>query len=306
MVKYIGKRLLFLLPVLLGVSFVVFSLLYFTPGDPARMILGEQAKQEQIDALREDLGLNESFVVQFFNYISKAAKGDLGISYATKDPVIDEILSVFPNTIRLAVSSICIAIIVGILFGIISAVKQYSVWDSLISIVAILGISMPVFWLGLLMILLFSVNLRWLPSSGFSTYKHMILPAACLSVSSIAVITRMTRSSMLEIIRHDFIRTIRSKGQKESAVIFGHAFRNALIPIVTSIGLQFGFMLGGAMITETIFSIPGIGRLVVESIKTRDFPMIQGAVLFVAVSFTIVNLLVDVLYAYIDPRISRS
>lgn len=306
MVKYIGKRLLFLLPVLLGVSFVVFSLLYFTPGDPARMILGEQAKQEQIEALREELGLNESFIVQFINYIGKAVRGDLGISYATKDPVIDEILSVFPNTIRLAVSSICIAVIVGILFGIISAVKQYSIWDSLISIIAILGISMPVFWLGLLMILLFSVGLGWLPSSGFSTYKHMILPAACLSVSSIAVITRMTRSSMLEIIRHDFIRTIRSKGQKESAVIFGHAFRNALIPIVTSIGLQFGMMLGGAMITETIFSIPGIGRLVVESIKARDFPMIQGVVLFVAVSFTIVNLLVDVLYAYIDPRISRS
>lgn len=304
--KYVGKRLLFLIPVLLGVSFIVFSLLYITPGDPARMILGEQATQEQIDILREDMGLNDGFIKQYVNYVKKVATGDFGISYATKDPVIKEILAVFPNTIRLAISSICLAIVVGILFGIISAIKQYSIWDSLISIIAITGISMPMFWLGLLMILLFSVNLSWLPSSGYTTFKHMILPAICLGAQSIAVLTRMTRSSMLEIVRQDYIRTVRAKGQKESIVIFKHAFRNALIPIITTIGLQFGHLLGGAMLTETIFSIPGLGRLMVEAIKTRDFPVVQGTVLFIAVAFTIVNLLVDILYAYVDPKISRT
>lgn len=306
MLKYIGKRFLFLIPVLLGVSFIVFSLLYITPGDPARMILGEQATQEQIDTLREDMGLDDSFIVQYVNYVKDAITGDFGVSYATKSPVIEEILAVFPNTIKLAITSIILAIVVGILFGIVSAVKQYSLWDSLISIIAILGISMPMFWLGLLMILLFSVKLAWLPSSGYSTVLHMILPAICLGAQSIAVLTRMTRSSMLEIIRHDYIRTVRAKGQKETTVIFKHAFRNALIPIITTIGLQFGHLLGGAMLTETIFSIPGLGRLMVEAIKTRDFPVVQGTVLFIAVAFTVVNLVVDILYAYADPKISRT
>lgn len=307
MVKYITKRLLFLIPVLIGVSLIVFTLLYITPGDPARMILGEQAEQQQVEQLREEMGLNDSFFVQYGRYVKNIVlHGDLGTSYATKSPVIEEIMAVFPNTLKLALTSVALAIVIGIVFGVISAVKQYSIFDSAISVVAILGISMPMFWLGLLMILLFSVKLGWLPASGYDSWKHMIMPAICLGAQSIAVITRMTRSSMLEIIRQDYIRTVRSKGQKEIIVIANHAFRNALIPIITTIGLQFGHLLGGAMLTETVFSIPGLGRLMVESIKTRDFPMVQGSVLFIAVAFTFVNLIVDLLYAYVDPRISKS
>lgn len=307
MVKYITKRLLFLIPVLLGVSLIVFTLLYITPGDPARMILGEQAEQQQVEQLREEMGLNDSFFVQYGRYVKNIVlHGDLGTSYATKSPVIEEIIAVFSNTLKLALTSVALAIVIGIIFGVISAVKQYSIFDSAISVIAILGISMPMFWLGLLMILLFSVKLGWLPSSGYDSWKHMIMPAICLGAQSIAVITRMTRSSMLEIIRQDYIRTVRAKGQKEIFVIIKHAFRNALIPIITTVGLQFGHLLGGAMLTETVFSIPGLGRLMVESIKTRDFPMVQGSVLFIAVAFTLVNLIVDLLYAYVDPRISKS
>lgn len=307
MAKYITKRLLFLIPVLIGVSLIVFTLLYITPGDPARMILGEQAEQQQVDQLREEMGLNDSFIVQYGRYVKNIVlHGDFGTSYATKSQVIEEIMAVFPNTLKLALTSVALAIVIGITFGVVSAVKQYSIFDSAISVIAILGISMPMFWLGLLMILLFSVKLGWLPASGYNSWKHMLMPAVCLGAQSIAVITRMTRSSMLEIVRQDYIRTVRAKGQKEIVVIVKHAFRNALVPIVTTVGLQFGHLLGGAMLTETVFSIPGLGRLMVESIKTRDFPMVQGSVLFIAVAFTLVNLIVDLLYAYVDPRISKS
>ncbi|WP_353097355.1 nickel ABC transporter permease [Tissierella praeacuta] len=305
MIKYIIKRLLYLLPVLFGVSFIVFTLLYITPGDPAKMMLGEQADAQAITSLREELGLNDPFLVQFGNYIKKIfTKGDIGTSYSTKRPVLTEILEVFPNTVKLAIASTIVAIIIGILFGIISAVKQYSLLDSLITLLALLGISMPMFWVGLLMILLFSVKLGWLPPSGLTSMKSMIMPAIALGAQSIAVLTRMTRSSMLEVIRQDYIRMVRAKGQSEKVVIFGHAFKNALIPIITVIGLQFGSLLGGAIITESVFSIPGLGRLMIESIKNRDFPVVQGCVLFIAVTFSIVNLIVDLLYSYVDPRIN--
>lgn len=305
MIKYIIKRLLYLLPVLFGVSFIVFTLLYITPGDPAKMILGEQADAQAIETLREELGLNDSFLVQFGNYLKKiVTKGDIGTSYSTRRPVLTEILEVFPNTVKLAVASTVIAIIIGILFGIISAVKQYSLLDSFITVLALLGISMPMFWVGLLMILLFSVKLGWLPPSGLASAKHLIMPAIALGAQSIAVLTRMTRSSMLEVIRQDYIRMVRSKGQSESVIIFKHAFSNALIPIITIIGLQFGSLLGGAIITESVFSISGLGRLMIESIKNRDFPVVQGCVLFIALTFSIVNLVVDLLYTYVDPRIS--
>lgn len=305
MIKYITKRLIYLLPVLFGVSFIVFSLLYITPGDPAKMMLGEQADAEAIASLREELGLDDPFFVQFGNYIKKiVTKGDIGTSYSTKRPVLTEILEVFPNTVKLAVASTIVAIVVGILFGIISAVKQYSLLDSLITVLALLGISMPMFWVGLLMILLFSVKLGWLPPSGLTSMKSLIMPSIALGAQSIAVLTRMTRSSMLEVIRQDYIRMVRAKGQSEKVVIFKHAFKNALIPIITVIGLQFGSLLGGAIITESVFSIPGLGRLMIESIKNRDFPVVQGCVLFIAVTFSIVNLIVDVLYSYVDPRIS--
>lgn len=302
--KYILKRLLFLVPVILGVSFVVFTMLYITPGDPARMALGEQASEEAVQKFREQEGLNDPFIVQYGRYLYNAVfKGDLGRSYTTKRPVVQEILNVFPSTLLLTILSMIIAVVIGIPFGIVSAVKQYSLLDSVIMFLALVGISMPVFWLGLILILTFSVKLGWFPPSGFYGFKYMVLPAFALSAQAIAIITRMTRSSMLEVVRQDYIRTVRAKGQKESVVIGFHALKNALIPIITVVGVQFGYLLGGAILTEVIFSINGVGRLMVEAIKMRNYPVVQGGVLFTALTFSIVNLLVDLLYAYVDPRI---
>lgn len=304
MLKYLIKRILLLIPVIIGVAFIVFFLLYITPGDPARIILGDQAPEETVLALREEMGLNDPFLVQFGRYTyNLIVKQDIGKSYVTKRPVIEEILAVFPATLKLATSAVLLALLVGIPFGIISAVKQYSIFDSITMVFALIGISMPVFWLGLLLILFFSVYLKWLPSSGYTTFSAMILPAIALGAQSVAIITRMTRSSMLEVIRKDYIRTVQAKGQNDTWIILRHALGNALIPIITIAGLQFGRLLGGAVLTESIFSIPGIGRLMVESIKMRDFPVVQGGVLFVAISFSLVNLMVDMLYAYVDPRI---
>ena len=304
MLRYIVRRVLFLIPVLLGVAFCVFTLLYLTPGDPARMVLGDLATEDAVQEFRNREGLNDPFLVQFGNYIWKAVtKGDIGRSYITKRSVAQEVLAAFPATLKLSALAMVIAILVGLPCGILSAIKQYSLFDTVTMIFAMIGLSMPVFWLGLLLILLFSVHLRWLPSSGFGTFKAMILPAVSLSAQAISMVTRMTRSSMLEVIRADYIRTARAKGQKESVVIWVHALHNALIPVVTLCGLQFGHLLAGAILTESIFAIPGVGRLMVSSIMQRDYPMVQGGVLFIAIVFSIVNLLVDLVYAYIDPRI---
>ena len=304
MLRYIVRRVLFLIPVLLGVAFCVFTLLYLTPGDPARMILGDLATEDAVQEFRNREGLNDPFLVQFGNYVWKAVtKGDIGRSYVTKRSVAQEVLAAFPATLKLSALAMLIAILVGLPCGILSAIKQYSIFDTVTMIFAMIGLSMPVFWLGLLLILLFSVHLRWLPSSGFGTFKAMILPAVSLSAQAISMVTRMTRSSMLEVIRADYIRTARAKGQKESVVIWVHALHNALIPVVTLCGLQFGHLLAGAILTESIFAIPGVGRLMVTSIMQRDYPMVQGGVLFIAIAFSIVNLLVDLVYAYIDPRI---
>ena len=304
MLRYIVRRVLFLIPVLLGVAFCVFTLLYLTPGDPARMVLGDLATEDAVQEFRNREGLNDPFLVQFGNYVWKAVtKGDIGRSYITKRSVAQEVLAAFPATLKLSALAMVIAILVGLPCGILSAIKQYSLFDTVTMIFAMIGLSMPVFWLGLLLILLFSVRLRWLPSSGFGTFKAMILPAVSLSAQAISMVTRMTRSSMLEVVRADYIRTARAKGQKESVVIWVHALHNALIPVVTLCGLQFGHLLAGAILTESIFAIPGVGRLMVTSIMQRDYPMVQGGVLFIAIAFSIVNLLVDLVYAYIDPRI---
>lgn len=304
MLRYIVRRVLFLIPVLLGVAFCVFTLLYLTPGDPARMVLGDLATEDAVQEFRNREGLNDPFLVQFGNYVWKAVtKGDIGRSYVTKRSVAQEVLAVFPATLKLSALAMLIAILVGLPCGILSAIKQYSLFDTVTMIFAMIGLSMPVFWLGLLLILLFSVHLRWLPSSGFGTFKATILPAVSLSAQAISKVTRMTRSSMLEVIRADYIRTARAKGQKEFVVIWVHALHNALIPVVTLCGLQFGHLLAGAILTESIFAIPGVGRLMVSSIMQRDYPMVQGGVLFIAIAFSIVNLLVDLVYAYIDPRI---
>lgn len=302
--RYIFKRLFSMVPVLVGVAFVIFTMLYLTPGDPAKLILGEQASEEALTQFRAAQGLNDPFFVQFGRYLYNAVfNQDIGTSYITKHAVLADVLSAFPNTCLLAGLATLFSVLIGIPLGIVSAIKQYSFLDSVVLVFALIGISMPSFWLGLLLILFFSVQLGWFPSSGFSTFSAMILPSLSLAFGSLAILTRMTRSSMLEVIRQDYIRTARAKGQKESRVIWSHALPNALIPIITVAGLQFCNLLGGALLTESIFSIPGVGRLMVDSIKMRDYPTVQGGVLFIAFSVSLVNLLVDLLYAYVDPRI---
>ncbi len=304
MAKYFFKRLLMMIPVLIGVSFVIFTMLYFTPGDPAAQILGDGATPEGIAQLQEELGLNDPFIVQYFRYLADLIfRADMGTSYTTNTSVLKEILLRFPTTLQLAALSIVIATVIGVLAGIVAAVKQYSAFDYTATTVSLMGASMPNFWQGIMMILLFSVYLDWLPPSGFDTALHWIMPALTIGTSTAASIMRMTRSSMLEVIRQDFVRTVRAKGQKESIVIFKHAFKNAIIPVMTTIGISFGRMMGGAVLTESIFGIPGLGSLIVNGIKARDYPMVQGGVLFIAFVFGFVNLFVDMLYAYFDPRI---
>ncbi|MCI9340443.1 MAG: ABC transporter permease [Dorea sp.] len=306
MLKFTLKRLASLVLVLIGVSFLVFMLLSLTPGDPVRMMLGESATPEAQEALRKEMGLDDPLLLQYGRYMKNiVVHQDLGTSYSTQRPVLDEIMNVFPNTVQLAVAAMVIAVILGIFLGIISAVKQNSLLDNIVMVLALIGTSAPIFWIGILMILLFSVQLGWLPPSGFGSFEQLIMPAVALGMQSKAVVARMTRSSMLEVIRQDFVKTARAKGQREIIVILKHVFRNALIPIITVVGLQFGTLLGGAMLTEVVFSIPGVGRLMIEAIKQRDFPIVQGSVLFVAACFSLVNLAVDLLYAVVDPKVSK-
>lgn len=301
--KYIIKRLLLLIPVLLGVSFLVFAIMSLTPGDPAQLILGESAEPSAVLKLREEMGLNDPFIIQYLRFVKNAVMGDFGRSYTTNREVFSEIFSRFPNTLVLAVIGIMISVLIGIPVGIISATRQYSLLDSVSMVIALLGVSMPVFWLGLMLILTFSVKLGLLPSGGFEGIQSVILPSVTLGVGSAAIITRMTRSSMLEVIRQDYIRTARAKGVVEKVVINKHALKNALIPIITVIGLQFGGLLGGAVLTESVYSWPGVGRLMVDAIRQKDTPTVLAAVVFLAAVFSVVNLLVDILYAYVDPRI---
>lgn len=303
MLKFIGKRIVMMIPIMLGVVLLVFSMMYFSPGDPADYILGDMATQEDKDIFNKENGLDQPFLIQYINYVKNAVKGDLGTSYTTKQPVMKEILTCFPTTFKLATFSTIIAIIIGITLGVISAVKQYSIWDNIARALAMLGVSMPNFWQGLIFIIVFSVTLEWLPSSGFTTWKHWIMPAITIGTASAASVMRMTRSSMLESIRQDYIRTARAKGQKESVIVWKHAFRNAIIPIMTVIGINFGVALGGSALTETVFAIPGLGKLIIDAINVKNAPLVQGGILFIAMVMALVNLTVDVLYAFVDPRI---
>lgn len=303
MLKYIGKRLLMLVPVILGVTLIIFIMLALTPGDPARQILGGEATEEQVEELREELGLNDPLPVRYVRYIWDMLHGDLGTSYSSKQPVTKELLERFPTTLLLSILCTVVGAIIGIIFGIVSAVKQYTIFDNVSRVLALAGISIPSFWLGLMLIIVFSVNLKWLPSSGFYGPEYWILPAITVGLVQAATVMRQTRSAMLDVVRQDYIRTAKAKGQTELKVVMGHALPNALIPIITVLGMQFGHGLGGAVISEQIFAIPGIGKLMVDSITARDYPVVQGGVLMIAISFTVVNLLVDILYAFIDPRI---
>ncbi len=302
--KYILKRILQMIPVLLGVIIVVFTILYLTPGDAAQTMLGTGATEEELAAMRAKLGTDQSYFVQLGRYIKNLVlHGDFGTSWVTGRSVTTELLERFPVTMRLAALSIIIAVILGVTAGVISAVKQYSGFDNVAQVVGLIGVSIPSFWLALMLIIIFSVNLKWLPSSGLDSPKSYILPAVALGLASAAMIMRMTRSSMLDVVRQDYIRTARAKGQKELVVIMKHALKNALIPIITVAGLQFGGLLGGSIAIESIFSIPGIGKFSVEAIKARNMPAVQGSVLLVAIAFSVINLVIDILYSFVDPRI---
>ena len=292
-----------MIPVILGVIFIVFTMNEVSPGNPARIILGEIATEEAVAQLEEEMGLNDPFLLRYIRYVFNAVTGDLGQSFNYRTPVTNEVFTRFPTTVLLAGLGVTVALLIGIPLGIVSATKQYSIFDNVAIFIGLLGISLPSFWVGLLLIILFTVNLGWLPATGFSTPLHWIMPAITIGTGSTAMVMRMTRSNMLEVIRQDYIRTARAKGAKEATVILKHALRNALIPVVTAVGLTFGFLLGGAVLTETIFSINGLGRFMVDSIRRRDYPIVQGGVLVLAVAFSLINLFVDILYAFIDPRL---
>jgi peptide/nickel transport system permease protein/oligopeptide transport system permease protein len=303
MFQYTVKRLLSTIPVLLGISVMLFFMLRALPGDPAQVIAGDMATQKEVELIRHQLGLDRPTHIQYGHFLWRLMRLDLGNSIKTQNPVISEILPRLKNTAILAVTATLLACLLGIPAGIVAAVRPYTIWDILVTALALFGISMPAFWLGLMLIVMFSVKLHWLPVGGSGGIQFLVLPAVTLASLLVAAFARNTRSSMMETLSQDYITTARSKGLKEGAVIITHALRNALIPVVTVIGLQFGGLLGGTVLTETVFSWPGIGRLLVESILARDYPVIQGSILVFALLFILVNLVVDLLYGLIDPRV---
>ena len=306
MLAYVAKRLLGLVPVLLGVVFLVFSMLWLAPGDPVLALLGEGAQgisAAQVEELRRAYGLDRSFPEQFVAYLGAVVRLDLGVSLRSSQAVTTEVLSRFPATLALAGSAMAVAIAIGGVFGVLAAIHKGTWVDSVAIVVALLGVSVPVFWSGLVLMLVFALGLGWLPASGFGSWRHLIMPAAAVGFSSSAVIARVTRASLIEALRQDYVRTARAKGLPERSVRLKHALKNALLPVVTVVGLQFGGLLGGAVLTETVFAWPGVGRLLVDAIKSRDLPLVQGAVLLVATLFILVNLVVDLSYAALNPKV---
>ena len=303
MYRFILKRLLMLIPVLLGVSFIVYTILSFTPGDPVQMMLGDNFSEESYAAMQEELGLDDPFLVQYGRFIINAVHGDFGTSYSTGNPVAAEIAARLPNTILLSACAMLFAILIGIPLGVISATHQYSAVDNISMVGALFGVSMPNFWLGLMLIVIFAAGLGWFPSSNFETWGALVLPAVTLSANSLAMITRMTRSSMLETIRQDYIRTARAKGVPGFKVIFGHALKNSLIPVITYFGPMLAYIVTGSIVVEQIFAVPGIGRAFVNSITGRDYPLIMGTTIILACLIIIMNLVSDLLYKIVDPRI---
>lgn len=303
MLMFIVRRLIQTVPVIFGVTIVVFIIMQLVPGDPAVLLAGEGATKETIEALRAQLGLNQPLYAQYIDYVASIFRGDLGTSLKNDQPVLDEILIRLPITLELAIFSTLITIVLGMAAGIISAVKPYSIIDTVVMVVALLGISLPSFWFGLMLMYGFSVKLQIFPVAGWDSMAHIVLPAFTLGAGGAAIVARMTRSSMLEVIRQDYIRTARAKGVKERVIVYKHALRNALIPVITVVGLQFGALLGGTVLVESIFAINGLGRMIVDSIRMRDLPMVQGGVLVASLVFVAVNLLVDILYRFFNKRI---
>ena len=303
MYQYIIRRLLLTVPVVIGVSIIVFSIIRLLPGDPARALAGVNATPEFIEQVREQYGLNDPIHIQYWNFVSSMVQGDLGTSTFSNRPVTTEIRERFPRTLVLASVSLLLATVIGVSAGIVSATRRNSLFDNASMLVALVGVAAPVFWLALMLQLLFAVQLRVLPATGMGGIEHLILPSITLGMASAALMARITRSSVLDVLRQDFITTARAKGVSERMVIYKHALKNALIPVVTVLGLQFGILLGGAVLTETVFAWPGVGRLLVDAILRRDYPVVQGTVMLLAFLFVIINLVVDIIYAFLDPRI---
>ena len=311
MIGMIVRRILQLTFLLLGISFLVFMSMHLAPGDPATVIGGPNATSSDLEAIRDKMGLDRPVLVQYFDYLGGILQGDFGYSYQTNQAVTEAIITRFPTTVKLAVASMVVAVLIGIIAGIISARKQNSWVDVTSTTFALVGVSIPNFWLGTILILIFSVNFQLLPVGGlnspfytFEGMKELILPAITLGTASAALIARMTRSSMLEVIRSDYIRTAKAKGVRKRPLIWVHTLKNAMIPVLTIIGINFGSLLGGTIVTEQVFAINGIGRLMIDAIAARDFPIVQGTVLLIAAIFVVVNLIVDIIYTLIDPRIS--
>jgi peptide/nickel transport system permease protein len=311
--RYLARRLLLLVPVLVGVSIVIFGVLHLSPGDPAEIMLGSQATKEDLAQLRESLGLNEPLPVQYVHWLGHVVRGDLGRSIWMKRPVLPEVLGRLGATLLLTGTALLLSTVGGLALGVASAAWPRSLLDRLSAVASLFGASMPSFWLGIVLMVIFALWLGWLPASGmYASYggggagdllSHLILPAVTLAAASITIIARLTRSTMLETLGQDFVRTARAKGVAERGVLLRHGLKNALIPIVTVVGVQAGYLLGGAVLTETVFAWPGVGTLMVQGILARDFPLVQGCVLVVALAFAVINLAVDLLYAWLDPRI---
>lgn len=304
MAKYIIRRLIAMIPVVIGITFLVFMIMQLAPGDPVRMILGDSAEPEAIEAMREEMGLNDPVLVQYGRYMVDLLHGDMGTSYTNQRPVAQEVFSRVPATFELALVSAVVSILIAIPLGVIAAVKQNTLFDNLSMVVSLVGISMPAFWLALMLMLVFSLRLGWFPVQGNGDgWRSFVLPSISIGFMNMAAIARTTRSSMLETIRQDYIRTARSKGITEGEVIMHHAFGNALIPTITVVGVQLGGLLGGAVLTETVFAWPGLGRLMVQAVNGRDVPVVMGCIVILSIGFSIVNLIVDLAYGFIDPRV---
>ena len=303
MIRYVIKRILWMIPIILGVTFIVVILLDLTPGDPARQLLGNFATEEEIEVLREEMGLNKPLIVRYVKYIGGVLHGDLGTSYFTKESVLADILQRFPYTLLLVVISMALAIITGIPTGVYAATHQYTWKDNVSIVLSLFCVSMPNFWFALILVQIFATKLGWVPPLGIDTWKGWILPAIAVSIGYSATIARQTRSSMLEEIRQDYVVTARAKGQSEGKVIYKHALKNALIPVIVIIGSVFGASLGGAVIAETVFAIPGLGNYTLSALTSRDYPAVQGSVLFIAVLYSVIMLIVDLVFAFVDPRI---
>ncbi len=307
MTKYILKRILFLIPILLGVSAIIFVLKTLTPGDPARMLLGNTATEEQVNEKREELGLNDPVLVQYVRYIGGiVTRLDFGTSYKTNEPVLKEILPRLWTSAKITLGAVILGALAGILLGIVSALKKYTWVDSLVLVISMFFQSIPEFVVGLVLIMIFAVSLHLLPATGIDTWKGYILPMLCIGLSSIANYTRITRSSMLEVLGEDYIRTARAKGQKENNITYHHALRNALIPVVQSAGTHLGNAIGGGMVLETVFGVPGVGKYIVDAITSRNYPAVLGGALIIAIILTIINLIVDISFVLIDPRLKTT